>query len=179
MFKYVSDISELSHDIISKYLDEKKIAIDATLGNGYDCDFLASNFHKVYAFDIQKEACENYDKKNENVIVINDSHHKFDDYIKEEVNCIVYNLGYLPGGTKEITTKSNTSLISIEKGLQLLSSGGMMTIAIYRGHDEGKEEENCIIDYLKTLNKKEYGVMIHEYLNRAITAPLLVVIEKK
>lgn len=179
MFRYVSDISELSHDIISRYLDKKNVAIDATLGNGYDCDFLSSNFKKVYAFDIQKEACENYSIKNDNVVVINDSHHKFEDYIKEQVDCIIYNLGYLPGGEKTITTKSNTSLISIQKGLELLASGGMMTIAIYRGHDEGKIEENCIIGYLKTLNKKHYGVMIHEYLNRASTAPLLVVIEKK
>ena len=34
MFRYVSDISELSHDIISRYLDKKNVAIDATLGNG-------------------------------------------------------------------------------------------------------------------------------------------------
>ena len=37
MFKYVSDVSILSHNIIKEYIPEKDVAIDATLGNGYDC----------------------------------------------------------------------------------------------------------------------------------------------
>ena len=54
MFKYVSDVSLLSHNIIKEYITTKDIAVDATLGNGYDCDFLSNNFKKVYAFEIQK-----------------------------------------------------------------------------------------------------------------------------
>ena len=50
MFKYVSDVSLLSHNIIKEYITTKDIAVDATLGNGYDCDFLSNNFKKVYAF---------------------------------------------------------------------------------------------------------------------------------
>ena len=64
MFKYVSDVSILSHNIIREYVKDKNIAVDATLGNGYDCDFLSSCFKKVYAFEIQKEACEKYIDKN-------------------------------------------------------------------------------------------------------------------
>ena len=40
MFKYVSDISDLSHSIIENHLEKRVVAIDATLGNGYDTDFL-------------------------------------------------------------------------------------------------------------------------------------------
>lgn len=46
MFKYVSDVSILSHNIIKEYVKNKNVAIDATLGNGYDCDFLSSCFKK-------------------------------------------------------------------------------------------------------------------------------------
>lgn len=180
MFKYVSDISILSHYIIEKFVENKDVAIDATLGNGHDCTFLSSIFRKVYAFDIQKEACINYDNLNKNnVIVINDSHHKFPDYIKEYVNCIVYNLGFLPGGNKNITTLANTTLESIECGLKILISGGIMAIAIYRGHNEGLQEESFIIEYVKKLPKDTYGVMIHKYLNRSSTSPVLIIIEKK
>lgn len=179
MFNYVSDISELSHNIISSYLKNKNVAIDATLGNGHDTDFLSLIFNKVYAFDIQEEACLKYKEKNkENVEVICDSHHKFNDYIKENVDCIMYNLGFLPGASKEITTKYNTSLESIKLGLDLLNPGGIMTICIYSGHDEGKREKTCILDFLKQISKKQYGVMIHEFLNRSETAPMLAVIEK-
>ena len=168
MFKYVSDISDLSHSIIENHLEKKIIAIDATLGNGYDTDFLCERFEKVYSFDVQEEAC------------LNDSHHKFDEYvIEDKVNCIMYNLGFLPGSNKEITTLAKTTMKSIEAGLELLDSNGIMTIAIYRGHSEGKNEENFIMEYVRNLPKNIYGVMLHEYLNRAKSAPLLIVIEKK
>lgn len=179
MFKYVSDVSILAHNIIKSYVEDKNIAIDATLGNGYDCDFLSSYFKKVYAFEIQKEACEKYIDKNNNVKIINESHHKIDEFINEEVNCICYNLGYLPGGNKDITTLAETSLKSIQIALNLLVQNGLMTIAIYRGHNEGKEEENCILKYLRTLPKNKYGVMLHECINRSNVSPLLVVVEKK
>lgn len=179
MFKYVSDVSLLSHSIIKEYIEDKIVAVDATLGNGYDCDFLSSCFEKVFAFEIQKDACEKYIDKNNNVIIINDSHHKIDEYVKEGINCICYNLGYLPGGDKDITTLAETSLKSIQIALELLAPNGLMSIAIYRGHNEGKEEENCILKYLRELPKNKFGVMLHECINRSSTAPLLVIVEKK
>ena len=179
MFIYVSDVSILSHNIIKEYVKNKNVAIDATLGNGYDCDFLSSCFKKVYAFEIQKEACEKYIDKNNNVIIINESHHKIDKFINEEVDCVCYNLGYLPGGNKEITTLAETSLKSIQLSLNLLSKNGIISIAIYRGHNEGMEEKNCIIKYLKTLPKNSFGVMIHECINRSEKSPLLIIVEKK
>ena len=180
MFKYVADISIISHAIIKNFLENKKCAIDATLGNGHDTDFLSENFERVYAFDIQKEACENYEtKKVKNVKVINDSHSEFEKYINEEVDCIMYNLGFLPGGNKEITTMHESSLKSIKDGLDILSSGGIMTICIYTGHDEGKIEETCIMELLKDLPKNKFGVMEHRFINRKNNPPILVVVEKK
>lgn len=179
MYKYVGDISKLAQDIIMDYLEEKNVAIDGTLGNGHDSDFLSENFNKVYSFEIQKEACLRYSQKNiHNVKVINASHHLFKDYVKEEVNCIMYNLGFLPGGNKEITTLHETSLESIKVGLNILCSGGIMTLCIYTGHDEGKKEESCILSYLKELPKNRFGVLVHSFLNRR-NAPILVIIEKK
>ncbi|AOR23437.1 tRNA (mnm(5)s(2)U34)-methyltransferase [Clostridium taeniosporum] len=179
-FNYVADISNISHYIIREFLDNKMIAVDATLGNGYDTEFLSNNFKMIYSFDIQENACKEYLKKQkDNVMIINDSHELLDKYIKEEVDCIMYNLGFLPGGNKEITTQHITSLKSIKLGLKLLKHGGLMTICIYRGHNEGKEEEHYILDYLKTLDKGEFGVMHHSFLNRSKTSPILVVVEKK
>ncbi|MCR4943293.1 MAG: class I SAM-dependent methyltransferase [Clostridium sp.] len=180
MFKYVSDVSVISHSIIKNFLERKVTAIDGTLGNGHDTDFLADNFEKVYAFDIQKQACDNYIEKNiQNVTVINDSHSNFEEYIKEEVDCIMYNLGFLPGGDKTITTMHKSSLKSIKDGLELLASGGIMTICIYTGHDEGKKEESCIMEFLRELPKNKFGVMEHRFINRKNNPPALVVVEKK
>ena len=111
---------------------------------------------------------------------INDSEiDSIDKFINEEVDCVCYNLGYLPGGNKEITTLAETSLKSIQLSLNLLSKNGIISIAIYRGHNEGMEEKNCIIKYLKTLPKNSFGVMIHECINRSEKSPLLIIVEKK
>lgn len=180
MFKYVGDISVIYQNIINDFIEEKNIAIDATLGNGYDTDFLSKNFKKVYSFDIQNEAILNYKHKNiENVSLILDSHENFENYIKENVDCIVYNLGYLPGGDKSITTKEESTLKSLESGLSLLKENGLMIIALYSGHKEGKGEKDAVLNYCKSLSKKRFGVIYQQFLNRTNNPPSLVVIEKK
>lgn len=179
MYKYVGDISVLAQNIIENYNKVFSVAIDATLGNGHDTDFLKEKFEKVYAFDIQEIACNNYKLKEiKNVIVFNESHDKLKELIKENVDCIMYNLGFLPGYDKSVTTLVSSTMKSLECGLEILNPGGLITICIYPGHSEGKVEETCILEFVKNLNKKEFGVMIHKYLNRSETAPLLVVIEK-
>lgn len=180
MFIYTADFSSLTHYIIKTFVKEKKVAIDGTLGNGFDTDFLSDNFEVVYAFDIQKIACDKYKENNKrNVTVINDSHHKFLEYINVNVNCIMYNLGFLPGGDKSITTSHNSSLESIKIGLDILESEGMMLITSYRGHDEGISEYCYIKEYLDTLPKNKFAVMKHEIINRSNKSPVLFVIEKK
>jgi len=48
MFKYLGNITDLSHYIIENFVVDKNIAVDETLGNGGDCDFLSESFKKVY-----------------------------------------------------------------------------------------------------------------------------------
>lgn len=180
MFKYIADISTLSQNIIKTYCSNFKVAIDATLGNGHDTDFLSDIFSEVYAFDIQQCAIEAYElRKKDNVILINDSHHKFEYYIQQGIDCIMYNLGFLPGGNKSITTKSDTTLKSIKLALDMLNSGGIITIAIYSGHHEGKIEKENLMDMLRELPTDKFAVMIHTYFNRKNHPPMLAVIEKK
>ncbi|MGL4739526.1 MAG: tRNA (mnm(5)s(2)U34)-methyltransferase [Sarcina sp.] len=181
MFNYINSFNNILHNIISaNKIGENKIAIDATLGNGYDTDFLKDQFEKVYSFDIQEKAINLYKEKNiKNVEVILDSHANFDMYIKEPVDCIVYNLGYLPGANKHITTTVNSTILSIEKGLTLLKSNGLMFIAMYPGHDEGAKEKEEILKLAKKLSTKHYGVLYQEFINRPNNPPCLLVIERK
>lgn len=180
MFKYITNVSNLSHHIIKNFCNNFNIAVDATLGNGHDTDFLSNNFNKVYSFDIQLNAVETYKKKSkENTILINDSHENFNVYINGEIDCLVYNLGFLPGGNKSLTTKASSTITSLSCGLSKLKKGGLVTIAVYKGHEEGKKEEAEIMNFAKNLPKDKYAVMLHSFVNRDINAPVLVVIEKK
>lgn len=180
MFKYLGNITDLSHHIIENYVESKGVALDGTLGNGGDCDFLSNHFEKVYAFDIQKSAIEEYKKKEKsNVSLILDSHEHIDKYVKEGIDAAIYNLGFLPGGDKSITTMTNSTLKSVESGLNLLNNGGILIIAVYVGHEEGAKEGEALLKYTKELPKNKYGVMLHKVINRSELSPYMLVIEKK
>ncbi|WP_035290351.1 class I SAM-dependent methyltransferase [Clostridium sp. KNHs214] len=180
MFKYGNNISQLAQDIIKNYCSNFNVAVDATLGNGHDTDFLSSIFHKVYSFDIQDCVVENYKNRGlNNVMTIKSSHEYIHKYVKENVDCVMYNLGYLPGGDKSITTKASSTLDSIISSLKLLNCGGIITLCIYWGHQEGKEEKESILNFVEKLSKKEFSVIMHSYLNRSNDPPILLVIEKK
>lgn len=179
MFIYVNNVNTLIHDIIKNKIQFGKVAIDATLGNGHDSDFLSDLFESVYSFDVQKEAVDSYKiKAKANVKTICDSHENFKCYINEKVDCIVYNLGYLPGANKEITTKVESTLKSINQGLELLKENGLMFIAIYSGHQEGSLEKDAILKLAKQLPKKKFGVLYSDFINRPNNPPSLVIIEK-
>lgn len=181
MFKYVGDISKIAQNIISTYIGSGKVAVDGTLGNGFDCDFLSDSFERVYAFDIQKVAIENYSSKNkENVILVHDSHENLLNYInEEEIDVAMFNLGFLPGGDKLITTKVESTISSLKETLKLLKSGGIVTIAVYVGHPQGIEESEAILSLMSQLPKDKYGVLIHKFINRNSNSPYLLVVEKK
>lgn len=181
MFNYVGDISNLSHYIIKNFCLNKGLAVDATLGNGYDTNFLSDIFERVISMDIQPQAIDMYKEisRNPNVNLVCDSHANIDKYVAGNLDCAMYNLGYWPGGDKNITTLAHSSLESLKKSLHLLNPGGIISIALYVGHNEGLKEENFIMKYVEDLPKDRYGVMLHKYLNRSEVSPRLIIIEKK
>ena len=115
----------------------------------------------------------------ERVRLIQVSHQYMDQYVNpESVDVICFNFGYLPGGDHRISTKPDTSIEAIGKGLELLKSGGMMSLCIYSGGDTGFEEKERILAYLKTLHPREYTVICNYYFNRENHPPIPVFIFK-
>lgn len=148
----LSNSVSFSHDIILSICHEDHIAIDATLGNGHDSLFLSSLYKHVYAFDIQdlaikrsKQRLENQD----NVTIIQDSHVNMDKYVKTNIDLVLFNLGYLPGSDKKISTNSHTTIQAIEKAYTLLNKTGTIIIIGYSRHLGGQKEIDAIEQYLK------------------------------
>ena len=168
------------------HLEKNSIIIDATLGNGFDTLFLANLDLLIFGYDIQKKAIENAQERLKsnlskdqlkNIFLINKSHEDFSD-IKNEVDLIIYNLGYLPTSDKSITTMTKTTLISIQAALNKLSSKGAISITCYPGHLEGEKEETAILEFLKTLNREKFEIRYHKWKNRG-KSPSLIWIKKK
>lgn len=126
-------ITQWCHHFIADHVQKGDICIDATMGNGIDTEFLCelvSEEGKVYAFDIQAQALANTKKRLEerNLLhraeLILDSHANMGQYVSQEVACIVFNFGYLPGGDHNLATKAKSSIQAIEQGLLLLKKKG-------------------------------------------------------
>ena len=171
---------------INKYVNKNDTVIDATMGNGFDTLKLASAVGengKVFAFDIQSIAIENTKKllsKNNisNVNLILDSHSNLDKYVTSPVKCVVFNLGYLPGGDHKKQTKKETTISAIEKSLAVLSDEGFVSVTVYYGKNSGTEEKEAVMEYFKYLDYKKYTVLVCDFFNRPNNPPLSVIITK-
>ena len=178
---------DLVHDTIKKYVKAGSICIDATMGRGYDTAFLASlvgDSGKVIAMDIQQSALDSTssllkEKGYENVKLILDSHANMAKYAeKESVDCIVFNLGYLPNGDHTIYTHAESTIKAILAGLELLKSGGIMCVSIYYGGDSGYEEKDALMPFLKELDDEKYQVIMASFYNWKNDPPIPVFILK-
>ena len=177
---------EFSHWIIDNYLDEYNVLVDATCGNGYDTLFLSSKISKkgkLYAFDIQKSAIEStkskFKEKKINIDFINDGHENLDKYINEDINCIIYNLGYLPGSNKKVVTKKETTIKSLKIALELLANNGLIVLVIYSEHEGGRTEKNAVLEFSSNLDYKKYNVLHYNFINQKMNPPEVVVINKR
>ena len=99
------------------------------------------------------------------------------DELALEPRLIVYNLGYLPGGDKSLTTVTDITVKSVQKSLQMIPRGGAVSVTCYPGHLEGEKEEKALLEFCKMLNRKEWNVLFHQWINRE-KSPSLIWIEK-
>ena len=186
--KFLNKVTEVNKVFIDKIVNPGDTVIDATMGNGYDTLYLAKlvgNAGKVYAFDVQEEALKSTKKKVERdnlqgyVELILDGHENIDKYVKEEVSCVLFNLGYLPRAKHNIITKPETTLQALEKSLNLLKPNGVISIAIYTGHEGGMDEKNEVCQYLNNLDQNYYNVLHMNFTNQVNNPPEFILVENK
>lgn len=162
--------------------------IDATMGNGNDTEYLctlAGERGHVLAFDIQEAALLHTKKRLESALLfcnyelILDTHSHMERYAGEEsADCIVFNLGYLPGGDHTVATEAETTLQALAQGLKLLKKGGLMSVCIYSGGDSGFEEKEAVLGWLKALDARRYLALVTEYYNRPNDPPVPAMVIK-
>ena len=176
----------ISHETIKKFVSSGDICIDATAGRGFDTAFLSElvgETGKVFAFDIQQEAIDSTNlllqsKGLHNVSTILDSHTNMDKYVSNGVSCITFNFGWLPKGDHSVCTHADTSIVAIDKGLNLLKDNGIMSLCIYYGKDTGFAERDDILNHLQTIDSKKYTVLVTNFSNRPNCPPIFALIIK-
>ena len=143
------------------------VAVDFTMGNGNDTLFLSRTVGregKVYAFDIQEAALDSTraflesEGVPENYTLICASHHRVKEFVKEPIKAGMFNLGYLPGSDKTVTTMRETTLPAIEAAIDLMDKDAIILVAVYPGHAEGEAEGKMICEYLSGLSRYKWFI---------------------
>ena len=181
------DLLELHKYFILNHLHEGDVAVDFTMGNGHDTEFLSKTVGEsghVFAFDIQAAAVESTARNlavagcPQNYTLINDSHHRVKEYVKTPFRAGMFNLGWLPGGDKSITTLRETTMPAIEAAIDLMDENGIINIAIYPGHEEGDAEGKMICEYLSGLSRFKVCATKVNILNSP-NSPYFIIVERK
>lgn len=182
---FINNVNDIAHLYFEKIIEDGDTVIDATCGNGNDTLTLAklTPNGRVYAFDIQKQAVENTKellRHNDifNTEVIQDGHENMKKYVHDDVKLVVFNLGYLPGADKFVTTKSQTTADAVQRALELTRNNGYISICAYLGHDGAMEEYNKLMGLLSSLPNREYNVIEMRHKNRRETSPVYILVEK-
>ena len=184
--------TNLAMEITAKYIQPGDFVIDATCGNGNDTLALAQAVGPngdVLALDIQREAIdaskallEQEDIKNVCFGQTNfTAMKKFAGFAfpDRSPSAIMFNLGYLPGGDKNVTTTVEDSLYGIRDALELVAYNGVVTIVLYSGHEEGAKEKEAILEFAEMLPSDVYHVVYTKMLNQKKNPPEVLWITKK
>lgn len=178
-----------SHQLLKDSVSPGDTVIDGTAGNGNDTVLLATLVGKtgrVIGFDIQEEAIRKTEEKllltglAEQVQLHLESHASAVTYLgeNEQVGGAIYNLGYLPGGDKSITTEKDSTIKSISSLLPRLRKGSLVVVVVYSGHPQGSEEKDALLEYMAGLNQKEYSVLKYQFINQRNNPPFVVAVER-
>jgi ubiquinone/menaquinone biosynthesis C-methylase UbiE len=162
--------------------------IDATAGNGHDTAFLAECVGpdgRVIAYDIQEEAIRFAQQRVDSLGMAGrvefhvTTHTEMSRHAAEgSVSAIMFNLGYLPGGDHDVSTKSADTLRALDEASRLLKAGGMLSVICYPGHPEGAHEAATVEDALLSLASGGWRLAKYSLPGTLRPAPFLMMAGK-
>lgn len=178
--------------LLEKAISPGDIAIDATAGNGHDTLYLTklvSEEGHVYAFDVQEQAIQNTKERLEEhkcdhlATLFLDSHSHLQELLpkdeKRKLTAAIFNLGYLPGGDKDIVTAADSTIAAIEQLLEMMEVEGIIVLVVYHGHPEGAIERDALMQYVTSLPQDKAHVLHYGFMNQVNAPPFIIAIEKR
>jgi predicted methyltransferase len=155
-----------SHQLLHGHLRSGDMCVDATAGNGHDTLLLTqltAPGGMVFAFDVQERAIaatrarlQEANVPETSYRLIHAGHETMLEAIPREwhgrAGAVIFNLGYLPGSDKSLTTTAATTIPAMRAALELLRPGGILVAVIYTGHAAGKDEAAAVTGFAATLS---------------------------
>jgi predicted methyltransferase len=185
-------ILPFARSLLAKAIKPGDIAIDGTVGNGHDTILLAELVGEtghVYGFDIQQDAIQQTTRRlgeislQDRVTLFLKGHERVSESLpsneQRNLTAAIFNLGYLPGGNKEIVTTPDTTISAVEQILLLLKPEGILILVIYHGHPGGAEERDKLMQFVTTIDQMEAHVLHYQFINQQNNPPFIIAIEKR
>lgn len=146
-----------AQSFVAECLGDGAVAVDATAGTGADTAFLAAAVGArglVHAFDVQAAAIERARQRlaerdlAQRVVWYHADHARLADKLGDQpLAAAMFNLGWLPGGDRALTTVPASTLPALDAAARLLQPGGRLSILAYRGHPGGETEDNAVAQW--------------------------------
>ena len=111
------------------------------------------------------------------VSLLHAGHERLQELVEPFLHAVVFNLGWLPGASREITTVAATTLTALEAALQLLAPAGLLLVTCYPGHPGGDTEAEAVQEWAAGLSPRNYFVWRMGQLNVADNAPFGLLIQ--
>ena len=181
------DLLTLHKQFLAPHIKPGGAVADFTMGNGHDtlwlCRAVGATGH-VWAFDVQEQALASTSEllgrelDFVNYTLVLDSHANAARYIDRPICAGVFNLGYLPGGDKSVTTLRTSTLPAVRAAIDMLAPDGVVLVAVYPGHEEGRLEGEELTSMLSGYSRFDYCVSCFRLVNSP-TSPFFFLIESK
>ncbi len=160
------------HEALAETVAPGDWAVDATCGNGRDTLALArlTGPHagtpggRVFAFDVQQRALDaartllaahSSRAPLGECVFLHAGHETMAQRLPPEARgrlaAVVFNLGYLPGGDKTVTTRPETTLPALETAFAWLRGGGLLAVTTYPAHPGGGDEAEAVCAWAHAL----------------------------
>jgi predicted methyltransferase len=179
--------------LLEDRLQPGDVVVDATLGNGHDTLFLCRQVlpgGHVYGFDVQAAAVASTEKRLLDAGVaagdfslFQGGHETMPTRLPGELRgrlaAVMFNLGYLPGSDKQCITQTETTMVALRQAVEWVRPGGLVTVAVYPGHEGGAEEAVRIASWAATLDPRAFEVQHLRPVNRTAAPPECWVIWKR
>lgn len=187
-----SYILEKTHEAVRSVVKHGDVVVDATVGNGWDTLFLArlvGPTGRVIGFDIQRVAIDITRRRLaaedllERCAFFERSHEDAAESLAAlgvgKPTAVMFNLGYLPGGDRSIMTLADTTIESLKGMLDVLATGGILTIVAYRGHPGAEEECQAVEAWTSELERPAFGAVRIIDPTGPDHAPVLFVVRRR
>lgn len=178
-----------AHEVVGSVVEPGDVVVDATVGNGHDTLFLAmcvGDGGKVIGFDVQEDAMSLTRARLDEAGVRRDvcdlhqvGHERMRGYVPFEVSAVMFNLGYLPGGDKEVITKIETTMVALNEAMECLAEGGVLSVMCYPGHAGGEVEARAVAGWVEELGVRAGEMVCYQRVGAREATPFLLVVKKR